>query len=246
MKVLLIGDQCEDIYQYGIVTRISPEAPVPVFMHQYQESRPGMAKNVAANLMAMGATVHSIFGANQSQKTRIIDTRSKQHLLRIDRDVASPVIDLGDLDLSDYKAVVISDYNKGSVSTKLINEIRLKFSGPIFLDTKKTELHPFTNIWIKINEQEHEKLTSKNNKLIVTLGDRGAQYQGELFPTKTVEVADVTGAGDTFLAALAYEFCRTASIVNAIQFANAAASITVQKNGVYAPSWKQIMVAMTL
>ena len=244
MKVLLIGDQCEDIYQYGTVTRISPEAPVPVFMHQHQESRPGMAKNVASNLMAMGAKVHGIFGINQSQKTRIIDTRSKQHLLRIDHDVISPAINLDGVELSEYDAIVISDYNKGSISAELITEARRKFVGPIFLDTKKTNLQPFANIWVKINEQEHEKLTSKNNQLIVTLGDRGAQYQGQVFSSKAVEVVDVTGAGDTFLAALAYEFCRTSSMPEAIQFANAAASITVQKNGVYAPSLKQIMAAL--
>ena len=30
-KVLLIGDDCVDVYRYGTIDRISPEAPVPIF-----------------------------------------------------------------------------------------------------------------------------------------------------------------------------------------------------------------------
>ena len=45
-NILLIGDHCEDVYHYGTVDRISPEAPVPVFVPTHETRRPGMAGNV--------------------------------------------------------------------------------------------------------------------------------------------------------------------------------------------------------
>ena len=52
-KILLLGDNCTDVYQYGTVDRISPEAPVPVFKFSHEENRPGMAGNVFENLKLM-------------------------------------------------------------------------------------------------------------------------------------------------------------------------------------------------
>ena len=40
-KILLIGDSCVDEYQYGVVDRISPEAPVPILKFQNKFTRPG-------------------------------------------------------------------------------------------------------------------------------------------------------------------------------------------------------------
>ena len=50
MNVLVIGDSCRDIFVYGDIERISPEAPVPVFVPSHTESNDGMAKNVANNV----------------------------------------------------------------------------------------------------------------------------------------------------------------------------------------------------
>ncbi len=71
-KILVVGDVCVDNYQYGIVDRISPEAPVPVFVPTREESRNGMAANVAANLVALGCEVVVASGQHGS-KTRLID-----------------------------------------------------------------------------------------------------------------------------------------------------------------------------
>ena len=57
MKILVIGDSCEDIFRYGDITRVAPEAPVPVIVPIREESNPGMAGNVVANLKALGASV---------------------------------------------------------------------------------------------------------------------------------------------------------------------------------------------
>lgn len=56
-KVLVIGDVMLDHYVKGTVSRISPEAPVPILKKTSEEYVPGGAANVAANLVALGASV---------------------------------------------------------------------------------------------------------------------------------------------------------------------------------------------
>ncbi len=56
LKVLVIGDVMVDSYVWGSVTRISPEAPVPVVLAKRKEKRLGGAANVALNVQALGAT----------------------------------------------------------------------------------------------------------------------------------------------------------------------------------------------
>ena len=110
-KVLIIGDVMLDAYVLGKVTRISPEAPVPIISLDKKENRIGGAGNVALNILNLGAQpiVASVIGADQegqdllnlfvkrgistnsiirsenrktTVKTRVIS--SKQHMLRID------------------------------------------------------------------------------------------------------------------------------------------------------------------
>jgi rfaE bifunctional protein kinase chain/domain len=54
VKVLIIGDVMVDTYIYGSVTRISPEAPVPIMNVKRRENRLGGAANVALNIQALG------------------------------------------------------------------------------------------------------------------------------------------------------------------------------------------------
>lgn len=56
-KILVVGDIMLDIYCHGSVTRISPEAPVPVFNKKSERYVLGGAANVAANLSAAGCVV---------------------------------------------------------------------------------------------------------------------------------------------------------------------------------------------
>ena len=239
-KILLIGDTCTDVYQYGTIDRISPEAPVPVFVPTYKEEREGMAGNVYANLVALGCEVKLLTG-HHSIKTRLIDSRSKQQIIRIDNDVKSSPISFA-TDIPECDAVVISDYNKGVVSYDMVERLLRKSKVPVFIDTKKTDLERFQGAWVKINELEHSKITSECTGLIVTQGAKGAsvKYHDISHPAPRVEVSDVTGAGDTFLAALAYQYLVTNSIDQAVKFAIAASAVTVQHFGVYAPTLKEI------
>jgi len=241
-KILLIGDNCIDVYQYGVVDRISPEAPVPVFVPKYDVVKEGMAGNVFNNLQALGCQVNYLFGET-STKTRLIDTRSKQQMVRIDKDVISDPITIAS-ELLNYDAIVVSDYNKGTISYKIIEALRAEFGGPIFVDTKKTDLARLEGCFIKINELEHSRATSfpegVPSGLIVTHGDRGVVYDNITFSAKPVEVSDVCGAGDTFLSALVYQYLNTNNMHQAIKFAIKASAVTVQHFGCYAPTLKEI------
>lgn len=243
-KILLIGDDCVDVYRYGIVDRISPEAPVPIFKFSNEETKPGMAGNVLENLKALGCEVKYIHGGT-STKTRLIDLRSHQHIVRVDEDYNCIAVKLdSNFNLNRYDAIVISDYNKGSVTYDLIKDLRNFFEGPIFVDTKKKELHRFDGCFIKINLVEYDAIQTStfSNKLIVTLGGDGVMFEGKILPAPKVEVVDVTGAGDTFLAALTYKYLLESDIQKAIKFAIKASSITVQHMGVYAPKLEEICV----
>jgi rfaE bifunctional protein kinase chain/domain len=60
LNTLVIGDLMLDHFIWGDVSRISPEAPVPVVHVSRETEMPGGAGNVAANMAALGAQVHVI------------------------------------------------------------------------------------------------------------------------------------------------------------------------------------------
>jgi D-glycero-beta-D-manno-heptose-7-phosphate kinase len=231
-NILLIGDNCTDVYKYGTIDRISPEAPVPVFKFSHEESKPGMAGNVKLNLEAFGCHVNFLHGSS-STKTRLIDLRSRQHIVRIDVDSSSDPISFDTAVPASYDAVVVSDYNKGTIGYETIEDIRNFYKGPIFVDTKKHDLARFEGCIVKINSQEFSLAKSVPTDLIVTAGDLGAYFRDVNYPTDKVEVVDVCGAGDTFLSALVFEYLNTKDMVKSIKFANKASTIAVQHSGVY-------------
>lgn len=67
-RVLVVGDVMLDRYWFGDVSRISPEAPVPVVKVEKVEERPGGAANVARNCAALGAktSLLSVVGADEA------------------------------------------------------------------------------------------------------------------------------------------------------------------------------------
>ena len=113
LRVLIVGDIMIDRYVHGAVSRISPEAPVPVVQLQQIEDRVGGAANVALNIKAMGATPYlcSVAGSDangaalmalmagyglpsegivkSNTRTTTVKTRiiaQHQHLLRLDEE----------------------------------------------------------------------------------------------------------------------------------------------------------------
>lgn len=234
-KVLLIGDSCVDEYHYGHVERLSPEAPVPILRITKTESKQGMSANVKDNLEAFGIDVDFMTGGAKSIKKRFIDERSKQHILRVDEDKTSIPFNAYQKSLaySQYNAIVISDYNKGFITYENVRAVREQFRGPIFIDTKKRDLMQFEGCYVKVNEQERSLATSVCTNLITTLGGKGAEFLSQNYPAPVVEVVDVCGAGDTFLAGLVSQFLRTKEITESIEYAILASAICVQHSGVY-------------
>lgn len=243
-KILLLGDSCYDYYHYGKVERISPEAPVPIFDHLYTKKKLGMMSNVLENFRALG--VHPDYQTHFFEnKNRYIDQKTKQQLLRVDQKIDEegvPHIIHDFNDYTDYDVVVISDYNKGFVSYDDIRRIRKEFDGPIFIDTKKTDLASIGDCFVKINHIERKNLVSEPplENMIVTFGGENVTWGNRLYFPPKVDAYDVCGAGDTFLAGLVFEYLSTDDMEKAIIFAMKAASLTVQKIGVYAPTLKEI------
>ena len=83
MKILVIGDSCTDIFIYGEIDRICPEAPVPVFKPIRETKNDGMAKNVKSNLEALGCEVDIITNPNDIKKTRYVDNDGKSKIIGI-------------------------------------------------------------------------------------------------------------------------------------------------------------------
>ena len=243
-KILLIGDACEDIYHYGSIDRLCPEAPVPILRHTHTETRDGMCLNVRNNLRTFGMAVEVLCNPELITKQRFVDLRTKQHLLRADfgeNQRLSPcdVTALDEYDFTQLDAVVIADYNKGFVEKEFIEAVTTRASNAsinVFVDSKKSDLSSYESCIIKINKLEFNKLKKqpKQCELIVTMGEQGARWNDKVYPTEACDVFDVCGAGDTFLAALVYEQLATDSIEKGIQFANHCSRLVVGKFGTYA------------
>ena len=253
MNVLVIGDSCEDVFIYGDIERISPEAPIPVFKPTHTEKNDGMAKNVANNVESLDMHIYTITNGNSIVKKRYVENRSSQMVLRVDEHDYCDRIKIKKLQgimnnkfqsytlmgtVDKIDAIIISDYCKGFLEESDIQHI-CKYNNNVFVDTKK-KLGEWINDadFIKINELEYQKnheLLSENGfeeKLIVTLGSKGCRYNGKDFLVKEVPVKDVSGAGDTFIAGLVKGYLDTNNIYESIKFAQECTTKVVQKHGV--------------
>ena len=241
MKILVVGDSCKDIFVYCSIDRICPEAPVPVLNPIYENENDGMAKNVVENLKALGVdTIHIETNSNTIKKIRYVDERSNQMILRVDEHDYCDRIDQNELISFDgYDAIIISDYCKGFLLEEDIQYICENYDN-VFIDTKKKLGKWIKNAnFIKINDLEHKKnfevipnYPDLEDKLIITQGKNGCIYQGKVYPTSEVPVKDVSGAGDTFLAGLVFEYVKSGNIKKAINFAQECTTKVVQKHGV--------------
>ena len=247
MRVLLIGDSCTDVYVYGDVKRLNPEAPVPILEPKREDTTNGMAWNVFNNLKAFGLSVFMLTNEEKIIKTRYIHEKSNQQILRVDDEPEIKPLPYEPPFITDrsayrkpphvvppkdwYDVMVISDYDKGYVTQEKLFELVDWFEGPVFVDSKKTHLPD--NCYVKVNDIEYERLQTKNDNVIITRGGEGTEYKDKLYPAERVNVFDVVGAGDTFLAALTYGYLKYGTIEEAIPLANKAAAVAVSHRGTY-------------
>jgi bifunctional ADP-heptose synthase (sugar kinase/adenylyltransferase) len=240
MKFLVIGDSCSDIYVYCNSTRFCPDAPVPVLNPIKTISSLGMAGNVADNLKGLETTVDFITNEESIKKIRYVDDRTNHMFIRIDEGESNieriSKFTLENIKWDEYEAVIVSDYCKGFLLEEDLKYIS-QHHPLTFLDTKK-QLNGFADdfTFIKINDIEYSKTKSTilphlEEKLIVTLGSKGAKFKNKTYPVKQVDVRDTSGAGDTFIAGLTYKYALSLDIQEAIKFANKCSSQVVQKKG---------------
>ena len=242
-KVLVIGDGCTDMFQYGVCERLCPEAPVPIFKPTKVVTTGGMAINVADNIKALGIECDIVTNDMRPVKTRFVDEVSNQILLRMDVNDKIEDVDLNilhNIDFSKYEAVVISDYNKGFLTGQDIEYITEKHD-LVFMDTKKKIGYWAEGVeFIKINEKEFKENWTAgidieyDGELVMTKGKDGAILNSSVeFPIENEHpVRDLSGAGDTFLAALVVEYLKNNNIDEAIRFANKCAAWVVTQKGV--------------
>lgn len=183
-RILVVGDIILDEYVYGSVSRVSPEAPVPVFDYSGKtETKLGGAANVAANIKSLDPDCSvDIIGycSNEAsallskkitpltdrcydysaiKKTRFVS--GKHQLLRVDYPSKFPnplnIDELSELDFKYYNLVVISDYNKGTVDSSIISKIKKCFKGNVLVEAKNARKYfSLDSVIFKCNEKEWE------------------------------------------------------------------------------------------
>ncbi|MBP9150867.1 MAG: bifunctional heptose 7-phosphate kinase/heptose 1-phosphate adenyltransferase [Flavobacteriales bacterium] len=292
-RILVIGDIMLDQYVSGKVTRISPEAPVPVVKVDKEWSTLGGAGNVAANVAALGGQpiLFGLIGDDeagravlecckktgietaiiQGNQHTIVKTRvvSGQQIVRFDREV--PIV-WNDSQFSGFaselenqvassEVILLSDYAKGTLSDeilKLIFDTSAKHGKRVLVDPKRSDWSVYRSSFlitpnlVELEMTEAGKGIQNDDNLVVsacnslrsqygvknivaTRSSYGMTVVSENrilnIPTRALEVYDVSGAGDTVLAAFGVSLAEGKSVNESAFVANAAAGIVVSKLG---------------
>ncbi|HEC1781240.1 TPA: D-glycero-beta-D-manno-heptose-7-phosphate kinase [Campylobacter lari] len=165
----------------------------------------------------------------------------------------------------DYDAIILSDYAKGALTskvTKALIEHANTLNLPILIDPKGSDFSKYQNATLLTpNKKEAiqalgvEKIDNLEKALkklkddlnlaysIITLSEEGIALFDEklhIIPAKALEVYDVTGAGDSVIAMLAYALALKVDIVKACELANDAAAVVVAKVGSVSVSLEEI------
>jgi bifunctional ADP-heptose synthase (sugar kinase/adenylyltransferase) len=251
-KILIIGELCTDVYVYGDVNRLSPEAPIPVINPVRYVRNSGMAGNVYQNIISLVDNSEVIHWSQSEDitKTRYVHEKSNQMLLRVDEGELNPVSPLTFLSddmlqtIRNSDLIIISDYNKGYLTEEMIIKISEEAKVSLLDTKKKLDANTIKNItFVKLNEIEskyNQELVEKYpEKFILTLGSKGARYKDRIYPSnKPQETIDVSGAGDSFIASFGLMYLKTSNIERSIEFANEVCSDVVNKRGVSLPDEK--------
>jgi len=133
-KILVIGDLILDRFVWGKVSRISPEAPVPVVEVKSESGALGGAGNVANNITAFGAQVSviGVYGADQDgQLLKEELTQKRISTKYLVQDSARPTIVKTRIIASHQQVVRVDKEVKGNFSNKIIDEIVSKITNAI-------------------------------------------------------------------------------------------------------------------
>lgn len=255
MKILVVGEHCKDNYVYGECSRLSPEGPVPVFIPKEEKSYDGMAGNTYANLLNIKEEEEDevrivsnkfIDQALSCMKTRLIDSKTNQILLRVDthdyfKRITSFQLNeaINLLEVDGFDLLIVSDYNKGFLTDNDL--IRLGEAAKLsVLDSKRKLSQDVIDSFdvIKLNQKEYEankdKFADFSNRMkaVITLGSKGVQYLDKTHAApKELQTFDVSGAGDVFTAVMSYNYCKYQDMIEAIRDAQECCNSVIQKRG---------------
>lgn len=286
LRVACVGDLMLDRYVYGEVSRISPEAPIPVLKTRRRVSMPGGVGNVARNVAALGgvARLGAVAGRDSAgdelidliaaeagiedavERTAaaptVVKTRfvaAGQQLLRLDEEDA-PLMATETSAFSGTSVYLLSDYAKGVVSDPVIAQAlhaAVDGGAAVIVDPKGRdfarygavdlikpnagELAAATGLPVETDAEVEAALaalleSTTVKAVVVTRAGKGMSLMrrgGEVrhFPGRAREVFDVSGAGDTSLAALGLALGAGASLETAVEFAILASGVVVGKAG---------------
>ena len=308
-RILCVGDLMLDRFVYGVVERISPEAPVPILRIKSERAMLGGAGNVVRNLVALGVDCCfvSLLGRDSpgrevmnlladeagveshvltdDDRPTTIKTRfvaGAQQVLRADQethdainaDTETEIIARAIADLGRAKALILSDYGKGVLSDRVINQLIARardagvavivdpkgndysrYRGASLVTPNRRELGLATDLPVgSLDDVEaaaraliaHAGITH----VLVTLSQDGMMLVSEAgAPIQTVsatarEVFDVSGAGDTVVAALAAAVAADFDLSDAVRLANAAAGVVVAKTGTAVVSARELVATL--
>ena len=178
-----------------------------------------------------------------THKTRYVGQRNHQ-MLRVDVDGGlvnedSAVAVINNI-TSGFDAIIVSDYAKGAVTPKTFAALRAK-GVPIFVDPKQNDWSIYAGAsYLTPNEKEWQNAIGRCAQargVLCTRGERGMSLIDGDKATYTncdavaQQVADVTGAGDTVIAAFTSAIMSGNDPVESMRFANVCAGIAVSKSG---------------
>ena len=215
-KIVVLGDVMLDEFVWGDVTRISPEAPVPVVDIRRESVHLGGAANVLANVIALGAKgcVVGVIGNDSAgerlraslkdtspsqpddylvvdadrpstTKTRII--AHNQLVVRADREQRKPVNGTTEKSiivalqqaLQDADALVISDYDKGVITPRILGEVLPQAYGrmPVLVDPKVRNFDSYRPATLVTpNHHEALRLTNTEEDSDLSLTESGRRH----------------------------------------------------------------------
>ena len=283
-KIIVIGDAMLDRYHFGSITRMSPEAPVPIVKVDYTEDRLGGAANVANNLKGLGADVLlcSAVGIDDAGESleRLLHRNQINHELQKERGgtttlkvrtiVRNQQVSRMDFEkrmntttwlglwhhysqnVDAYDVVVFSDYDKGSLHAvnRLMKEAKIKivdpkgtnwekYRGATIITPNTQELKAIVGEWK--DEDELHKMTKSLMRrldigcLLLTRSEKGMTLFRDderiHYPAIQQQVCDVTGAGDTVVATLAWALANNKDLEEAVQLSLKAASKVITQIG---------------
>jgi rfaE bifunctional protein kinase chain/domain len=256
--ILVCGDAMRDVYWHGEVTRISPEAPVPIISVKRVEERWGAAANVRANVEAMGVECVEHYGNQTEDVTKIRLMVNGRQEYRVDFDHPQAEALMGEWILDDTDLMILVDYGKGTLGENIQQFIKFakerkcrvlvdpkgydysKYRGADVIKPNLDEMKVMVGGWkdeadLAVKVEKIRKDADIGAVLLTRASDGMTLYTqngAKHFPAEAKEVVDVTGAGETAIAALGVGLHRGLSLEDSVALANKAAGIKV---GMFGP-----------